>query len=493
MAKQQTDTVLHLGTVLMLTYLPMALFAVGIAAMMPLLITALDARADEMAIKLSNPEMMDAMRSYSRFAELPFLFATGVAGLFAALGAFTTYWARNHLEARIRTIAEYIESIGGTERPQPLRTDVTDSIGRLARDMERIAQKVRDRDVETRIEADRQKFEAQLQSGLTMAHQENDVLHIVQRAINQVGPGRPTQLMLVDSDEDQLREATTTTNAPSPLCPVQNARECIAVRRGHFMSFENGESLDACPKLLEREHPAARGVCVPLGIMGNTVGILHATSQSDDPFSAEQEEMYRSIARNVASRLGMIRALQSSQEQAETDPLTGLINRRSLDEKFQILARTKSHLSLVMCDLDHFKRLNDTYGHKAGDGALRLFAEVIQKLIRPVDLASRFGGEEFVIVYPETTSEQATVAVERIRTHLASALQDANIPSFTASFGIASSAKHGKTFSTLADAADQAMYRAKVFGRDRIVLADSPQEDSTPQAEGCSPLTAEIT
>lgn len=492
---KKPSTVLHLGTVLMLTYLPMALFAVGIAASMPILIATLDASTDQIAAELSNPEILDAMRSYNRQAELPFLFATAIAGLFAALGAFTTYWARNHLEGRIRAIAEFVESIGGQEKPPPLADiDISDSLGRLARDMDRIAQQIRQRDIKTRVEANRQKFEAQLQSGLAMAHNEDDIIRIVGLAMDRVGADRPTQLLLAESEEADLHEAIASPSGNSPSCPVRTPHECIAVRQGHAMSFEDGRALDACPKLLERSEPAQRGLCVPLSIMGNTVGILHSTSKKELPFSTEQEEMYQSIARNVSSRLGMVRALRTSQQQAETDPLTGLINRRSLDTRFQQLSRTNSVISVVMCDLDHFKHLNDTYGHDAGDRALSLFAQVIQKLIRPQDLAARFGGEEFVIVFPDTTLEQTAIVVERIRASLKIALQRTTVPSFTASFGLASAPEHGRALGTLAEAADQAMYRAKANGRDCIVRAhmnrgeaeDNTTETGTPDLSSAS-------
>lgn len=461
----------RLGTVLMLTYLPMALFAVGIAASMPFMIATLDGRADLLAADQMSRETAEAIHAFGKFAELPFLLATGVAGLFAALGAAVTFWAKVHVENRIREIAEYIESVGSEEQVPTPNLNVPDSLGRLARDADRIAVQVKDRDARLRVEADRQKFEVQVQSGLAMAETEEAVLDIVKRAVGQVGPRQPTQLLLADSTQTHLREAVVSPDAPSPGCSVESPGECIAVRQGQIMTFEDGQALDACPKLIDRAQPADCGLCVPIGVMGDTVGILHVAGSSKLPIVSDVAEMYGSMARNVGSRLGMIRALASSQLQAETDPLTGLLNRRSLDEKFQTLVRTNPRMSLAICDLDHFKRLNDTHGHDTGDRALMVFAQVLKDILRPTDLAARFGGEEFVLVLPSTPLSDAVAVLERGRSRLRDVVETAGVPPFTASIGVASCPEHGRDLKELVHAADQAMYAAKKGGRDRIVTA----------------------
>jgi diguanylate cyclase (GGDEF)-like protein len=205
--------------------------------------------------------------------------------------------------------------------------------------------------------------------------------------------------------------------------------------------------------------------------MGKTVGVLHATTAASLPFSDNEVAGLESLVRHLGGRLGMIRALETSKLQAETDALTGLLNRRSLAAKCGGLFNSTTPCAVAVCDLDHFKRLNDTHGHDAGDRALRLFAQVMRQSVRPSDIVGRYGGEEFVIVLPGATAEQASIAMERVRESLRHALSSNGAVFFTASIGIASHPSHGSTLDDLVQAADRALYRAKTNGRDRIELA----------------------
>ncbi|MGK2952321.1 MAG: diguanylate cyclase [Thiobacillus sp.] len=166
-------------------------------------------------------------------------------------------------------------------------------------------------------------------------------------------------------------------------------------------------------------------------------------------------------------------------EQAIHDPLTGLYNRRYLDETInRELTRAERYhqpIGIVMCDLDHFKLVNDTHGHLAGDEVLRVLAELLNKHSRRSDIVCRFGGEEFVMFLPDMPLAVAYQRAEKLRTELAAkwiTLGAADIQ-VTASFGVAAFPVNGKTRDALMGAADAAMYQAKESGRNRVVAASA--------------------
>jgi len=166
----------------------------------------------------------------------------------------------------------------------------------------------------------------------------------------------------------------------------------------------------------------------------------------------------------------MLRAFAVSQTQANSDSLTGLMTRRSLETGVRELLDTGTPYSLAYADLDHFKELNDVFGHDAGDRALRTFAQVLRDSLRPADIPCRYGGEEFVIVLPSCPIDEAIQVLERVRGRLTDRLPIAHLPNFTVSFGLASSDQEDE-FQQVVSMADEALLAAKAGGRDRIVVA----------------------
>jgi diguanylate cyclase (GGDEF)-like protein len=165
------------------------------------------------------------------------------------------------------------------------------------------------------------------------------------------------------------------------------------------------------------------------------------------------------------------------ERRAYTDYLTGLANRRHFLEKAESeLTRTMRYgreLSLLMLDLDHFKQVNDTYGHKVGDLVLKKLSEVCQSALRDVDIIGRMGGEEFAVLLPETGSEQAMQAAERLRTAIACAHVPlgSGLPlRFTASLGVTTLRETDANIDMLLNQADQALYQAKNEGRNRACM-----------------------
>jgi len=170
-------------------------------------------------------------------------------------------------------------------------------------------------------------------------------------------------------------------------------------------------------------------------------------------------------------------AYKAIEELARTDPLTGLANRRTLDETLQReisrAEREAIHLSLIMGDLDHFKSINDEFGHVTGDTVLARVAATFSTTIRPYDLAARYGGEEFVVVLPGTSSADARTVAERIRRNVSQLdIPDCARP-ITISLGVASLCA-GEAVGSFVARADTALYKAKTTGRNRVETAHAP-------------------
>jgi diguanylate cyclase (GGDEF)-like protein len=179
------------------------------------------------------------------------------------------------------------------------------------------------------------------------------------------------------------------------------------------------------------------------------------------------------IFRPLARRLD--EAQRELEDIAHTDPLTGCWNRRALlqsgEMMWSIAKRHKHPLSVVICDIDKFKNINDTYGHGVGDEALRVFVQTCLDALRAHDILGRFGGEEFVLILPETNEEGARNAAERIRKTIEAEVIEAEGSSFsmTSSFGTATLIDEDQTLQSLIDRADSALYTAKETGRNKVM------------------------
>jgi diguanylate cyclase (GGDEF)-like protein len=208
---------------------------------------------------------------------------------------------------------------------------------------------------------------------------------------------------------------------------------------------------------------------------GRTTLLLYPTRRG---FRRETRTLAEWLAAQAGIALENARLHERVQRQATTDELTGLVNRRRFLEALQTeLERARlfdTSLSVVLADLDDFKRVNDEHGHLAGDHALKSFGGLLQRHLRKVDVAGRLGGEEFSILLPETGLEQATLVAERMRGAVSQTLLE--LPSgpeisLTASFGVAELGA-GHSAEQLISHADAALYQAKAEGKNRVSLAE---------------------
>ena len=225
-------------------------------------------------------------------------------------------------------------------------------------------------------------------------------------------------------------------------------------------------------------------LCVPMAAQGETLGLL--TLQFHPQWLNRTEEMRgrerehkRRLAETVAESIGLsvanFRLRETLFQQSIHDPLTGLYNRRYMDgllqKELHRMERRGLPLGIIMLDLDHFKGFNDTFGHEAGDMLLREFGVFLKRNIREEDYACRYGGEEFVVLLPETGLESARQRAEQLRERIKGMripYQGRMLDPITLSLGIAVYPKDGKSAVELLRAADSALYRAKAEGRDRV-------------------------
>jgi diguanylate cyclase (GGDEF)-like protein len=217
-------------------------------------------------------------------------------------------------------------------------------------------------------------------------------------------------------------------------------------------------------------------MCVPIHVAGQARGVVHCVSEPDTTPDGEKLHVVEQLAARAGDRIGVLRAFARSQLQAETDPLTALLNRRSLSQQANNLWTTDQTISVAFGDLDNFKQLNDTHGHEAGDRALRLFARTLKESVRDADLVGRWGGEEFLVVFPGLDSTAGAAALERVRETLATRLGEGTVPWFTVSFGIVDTTQFA-VFDDVVAAADEAMLVAKRQGRNRVVAGARPSTD----------------
>lgn len=253
--------------------------------------------------------------------------------------------------------------------------------------------------------------------------------------------------------------------------------DCWALRRGKPYEVNGANAYDmVCAHISD---PAGRHYCMPLSAHGSMLGVLQITLTESSPKEWEnRKQLVQAVAEQISLSLANIQLRERLQQQSVRDPLTGLYNRRYLEESMQReLGRAKreqTSLSVIMLDLDHFKRINDQYGHSAGDKVLVAVSELLKSAMRGEDLICRFGGEEFTLILPGAAfeialqrAEQIRLSVEQLRIDLGqeSALQ------VTSSLGIATYPIHGDDAQALLDLADNALYEAKDAGRNQVAVA----------------------
>ncbi|WP_334142371.1 sensor domain-containing diguanylate cyclase, partial [Rhabdothermincola sp.] len=316
---------------------------------------------------------------------------------------------------------------------------------------------------------ERQSFRNDLAKALEVTDTRAEVLAAVERAFVAVVPNNKVELLLADASQAHLRRASTHPRCGAPQCPVDSPKSCAALRNTQRMVYESSRMLNVCPKLPEHSQAPCSAVCIPVTFDGQAMGVLHAIGPDNELPSQTQIDRLTVLAAETGARLGHLQVMAMTELQANTDGLTGLLNRRSLEARARALLLDGTPFSIGMADLDDFKELNDTHGHEAGDRALRQFATSLRRHLRPDDIAARYGGEEFVVLLPGTSITEAVQALNRVQAAIAEDLNRSSSVPFTTSWGLTDHTA-GQTFEEMLSVADSALYRAKRAGKNCIVV-----------------------
>jgi diguanylate cyclase (GGDEF)-like protein len=227
--------------------------------------------------------------------------------------------------------------------------------------------------------------------------------------------------------------------------------------------------------------PEARNlIVVPLMAEGGALGLVAVEQPARQGARVERRvvSMMERFCSHAALAIRNATLADQLRHMADVDPLTGIANRgtfeRTLEKELARSSRSGEALGLVMLDIDHFKQLNDTYGHRTGDEVLRLMTTVLSTQLRTFDTAARYGGEEFGIVLPGADKDTAVMVAERLR---AAVSQMPSSTPVTVSAGVATFPMHAADAESLVKAADAAMYRSKHAGRDRVTCAGTTVAD----------------
>ena len=406
--------------------------------------------------------------------------STDLAAVDAEIAVATTL-QRSGLAQTAAAVADQRREIESSQSFAPLAVVITLLLGfavtyASARSVRRQEVVLQRQEHEREESARRNEFDARLGRALEMAESEGGAFDIVAQALGEVVGDDSAELLLADSSRAHFQRILVTP-ADGEGCGVATPTDCPAAQRSTTLVFPSNRALDACPHLRELETDCS-AVCLPVTVGSQAIGVVHVGAALDHPPSKRTLGDLGLVAQKTGDRVGMLRAFADSESQARTDPLTGLLNRRSLENRVRDLVTSGTSYTVAYGDLDQFKDLNDRHGHETGDRALRLFARVLRDSIRPADLPGRFGGEEFLVVLPDCGVDAAVAVIERVREQLALALADGALPPFTASFGVAPG-RPDTTFDATVAEADAALYTAKRSGRNRVVGAPEPSERDT--------------
>jgi diguanylate cyclase (GGDEF)-like protein len=342
-----------------------------------------------------------------------------------------------------------------------------------------------------------QEFEALYQVSRTMASTLDlqNILTRISETVSSLLQAQAMSLMLLGPDgrtlstvagynlfEEGLPRATESRSGASPSLVAVREKRPVTVS-----DIRTDQAYEAWLTTAE-DRGFTSFLAIPLIVQDRALGCMNLYMIEPHEFAPDEIQLLSTFASQAAVSIENARLFEEARQLAITDPLTGLANHRQfydqLAREFRRAHRYQRPLTLLMLDLDRFKAFNDRYGHLAGDQALRETADVLRQNARSVDILARYGGEEFAIILPETDLSRATAHAERIRsavaTHVFLSEETGLEHQVTVSIGVATLTATAQKIEALVHDADQALYRAKAAGRNRLAMAADETDAAAP-------------
>ena len=309
---------------------------------------------------------------------------------------------------------------------------------------------------------------------------------VLAQFVDKLFPDTSGNLYLLNFGNNLLEAVVTWGEAGPAGDPVIGKDDCWALRRGQLHVVEDAHSRLDCQHVIGL--PRGAYLCAPIMGQGEVLGMLHvqfAVEEPDLPAAVRQrlrdsrQAWALTVSEHLALALANLKLRETLRTQAVRDSLTGLYNRRYMEQTLEreVLraSRNRRTVGVIMLDLDHFKRFNDTFGHEAGDMLLRVLGDFLVNHVRAEDIACRYGGEEFVVILPEASLSMTRSRAEELWRgvrNLSVNFHGELLRAVTASVGVAAFPEHGTTLADLLRAADTALFSAKHLGRDRVAMAE---------------------
>jgi diguanylate cyclase (GGDEF)-like protein/PAS domain S-box-containing protein len=303
---------------------------------------------------------------------------------------------------------------------------------------------------------------------------------IIMGFMKKLFPGSQGALFLLSNSRSDLESIVTWGDFPvkseNNVFPPDS---CWGLRRGRAHVVDDINVGPVCPHL--HDTPSAPYVCLPLMAKGDILGLLHLKNvlkpgNEGQAEIADLKQMALTLSEYLSLSIANVKLSESLSMQSIQDGQTGLYNRRFMEESLQReitrAARKQTSIGLIMGDIDHFKKFNDVYGHAAGDKIILQLGKLLKEKFRGSDIACRYGGEEFLIILPESSLKDTIKRADGLREDIKKmeiVFQDQILGTITMSMGVAAYPGNGIRMEELLRVADTALYKAKQEGRDRVI------------------------